>query len=247
MRTTTICVLFILAGFTLKAQDEAGNPFRPSKNNFSVEVNFKPFSSDAPISIDGFRGRLFLSNKLAIRVGCNFAMEKIYSETPVENNNTTYFNSDDERYTVLGVHTGVEYHFLNSKRFSPYVGIVVGYENETSKAVYEDLSMDGTSYPYTYRMVKTEVKNSWYYSSGSSGTYHERGYSMFSCNAVLGADFYLMKHLYMGIELGIGYNAMFYKEIEVTVDGVLDSKIPKAKETNSGIGVNNSIRLGFWF
>ncbi len=246
MKTISICVLFMLAGITVMAQGETPNQFRPSKNNFSVEVNFKPFNANTPISIDGFKGRLFLGNKLAIRLGCNFATRKIYQETPIEYNNTTYFNSDDERYTVLGVSSGVEYHFLKTQRFSPYAGLILGYENKTSKAVYEDVEPYNYGGTYTYKMITTESKNAWMLNS-TQGYYSERGYSKLSVNAVLGADFYLMKHLYMGIELGVGYNALLYKEIEITVDGSLDTKIPKGSENDFGINVNNAIRLGFWF
>jgi hypothetical protein len=246
MKTISMWIMLMCAGFALMAQDEAGNPFKPSKHNFSVEVNFKPFSSENPISIDGFRGRLFLNNKLAIRLGCNFATKKVYEETPVEYNNTTYYNSNDEKYTVAGVSTGAEYHFLDSKRFSPYVGLIVGYENKTSKAVYEDAQADYTGGTYTVKIVTTEFKNAWNYYGTQTG-FLERGYSKISCNAVLGADFYLMKHLYMGIELGLGYNALIYKEIEINVDGVLETKYPKAKENGFAISVNNAIRLGFWF
>jgi len=246
-RTTVLWVLLLFAGFTMMAQDETTNPFRPSKNNLSVEVNFKPFSSDAPISIDGLRGRLFLGNKIAIRLGCNFATKKLYHETPVEYNNTTYYNTDEEKYTVLGLSTGVEYHFLNSKRFSPYVGAIVGYENKTSKAIYEDIDPEYTGGAYSYKMTRTEVKNAWNQFTGTESYFEQRGYSSIACNFVLGADIYIMKHLYMGLELGIGYNALFYKNIEVTTDGILDRKIPKAKETGIGVNVNNAIRLGFWF
>ena len=147
---------------------------------------------------------------------------------------------------MLGVTPGVEYHFLNSKRFSPYVGVIAGYENKTSKGVYEDVQQIFTGGTLTYKMAKTETKNAW---NGTSalGTYNERGYSKLSFNAVLGADFYIMKHLYMGLELGVGYNILVYKEIEVSIDGSLDTKIPKAKENDFGVNVNNAIRLGFWF
>jgi len=247
MKKTTIWVLFMLAGFILMAQDEATDRFRPSKNNFSAEVNFKPFSSEAPISIDGFRGRLFLSNKLAIRIGCNFATKKIHDETPFVYNNTVYYNTRDERYTVAGVNTGIEYHFLNSKRFSPYVGVIIGFENKSSKAVYDDVEPDYYSGTNIYKTVTTEYKNAWRYYSGTQTNLIERGYTRISGNIVLGGDIYLMKHLYMGLELGLGYNSLVYKEVEITGEGTLATKFPKAKDNGFSINVNNSIRLGFWF
>ena len=246
MKTITFWVLFLFAGSLVMAQHDTISRLRPSKNNVSVEVNFIPFSSDAPISIDGFRGRFFLNDKLAIRVGCNIATKKTYRELPTIYGSNTYLNSYDERYTTLGVTSGVEYHFLKSRRFSPYAGIVIGYENKTSRGVYNNATMVGSGSTYSYAMVKTEVANAWEVSSGSGG-YAERGYSSFSGNLVLGADFYIIKHLYFGLELGIGYTSLVNKEIVVNVDGSLSTKVPKATESDFGINVNNAIRLGFWF
>jgi len=243
MKTTAFWLLFLFTGFTMMAQVDSVKTFRPGKYNFSAEVNFKPFSADAPISINGFRGRLFLGNKLAVRLGCNFAMKKTYDEYPAGYGMGTFINSDDERYTVIGISSGLEYHFLNSKRFSPYAGVSIGFENKSSKGVYEDADYSGTS----YQMVETEIKNAWGYYTGGSSNYLERGYTSIATNLVLGADVYIIKHLYLGLELGLGYNAIFYKKIEVTVDGNVSSTIPKAKESDFGINVNNSIRLGFWF
>jgi hypothetical protein len=254
MKKTTFLAIFLIICLGSMAQEEKTIQYRPAKKNFTVEVNFKPFNAETPITIDGFRGRLFLGNKIAIRAGFNFDYKKKYNETPVKENNTLYYNTADERYTVLGLTTGIEYHFLNSKRFSPYIGFIIGYENKTSKSEYNEVNYYG--YPSDYRMDKTEIKNSWYETYivyDGSGYYSlvtqlsERGYSRFSGNVVLGPDFYLFPHFYMGLELGAGYNALVYKAAEVDINGVFDKKYPKSTETSVGINLNNAIRVGFWF
>jgi hypothetical protein len=252
MKTKAALLILLLAAWQgLAAQDENQEPFRPSRNNFTVEVNFKPFNAENPVFIDGFRGRFFLNDKLAIRTGVNVEYRKIYNETPETHDNVVYYNSTDQRSTTLGVTTGIEYHFLKTKRFSPYGGIIVGYENRSSKGTYQNVD-----YSYNgYVIDKTDLTNAWYETVYiESGGYYittqvlaQRGYSKLSANAVLGADFYILRHVYLGIELGFGYNAYFYKEVDVKVNGVFYQKYPKANESSVGFNVNNALRLGFWF
>lgn len=252
MKKTTILIFFVGLCLGTMAQDDQAKQFRPSKNNITLEVNVNPFSSGKSIFINGFRGRLFLNNKLAIRTGFNVDYRKTHNEMPEPHNNVIYYNTSDESYTTLGLNTGVEYHFLKTAWFSPYFGIIVGYENKTSKSTYNEVNYDYTS----YTMDKTEIQNGWnlsylidlgggYYQTVTGLT--ERGYSKLSANAVMGADFYPCSHLYLGLEIGLGYNAILYKVADVKVNGVFDKKYPKATENTIGINFNNAIRVGFWF
>ncbi|MCX6252781.1 MAG: hypothetical protein NTX61_18760 [Bacteroidetes bacterium] len=253
MRKTAIFSLFILMSAGLMAQSGDTNQFRPSKGNFSVEVNFRPFSTESPIGIDGFRGRYFLGNKLAIRTGFNIGYKKRHNEQPETMNGSIYYTTTDEKYTILGLNTGIEYHFYNSKRFSPYIGLIIGYENETSSSSYEDLNSGSGS---GITIDKTDITNAWmetsliqYYDGyyGILTQMVQRGYSKLSANAVVGADFYLFRHFYMGLELGVGYNTLFYKEVTFNVNGVFKMKYPNASDSNIGLNLNNAIRVGFWF
>ena len=250
---------FIFTVFVF-GQNENENKYRPSKNNFSFEVDFMPFNFDKPINLNTFRGRFFFNEKIALRVGFNFKNKKNYSENPADLNNDDImmFNTIDEKYTVIGVNTGFEYHLLNSKRISPYIGIDFGFENKSSNATYEDV-IEQYNYPndYTYEIRKTEYENSWggsvYVYDPNTGYLYfheepiERAYTKFSVNAVLGADIYIIKHLYLGFEIGLGYNSITDKEVEVKVDGNLENKYPKGKDGFTGLNANNAIRLGVWF
>jgi hypothetical protein len=251
-----VILFLVVSGIVGIAQEDKSGSFIPSKNNFSFEVNFTPFNADAPIDISGFNSRLFLTDKLALRMGFNFDMGKNYEEMPYETSDALYYESTEESYTTIGVNTGIEYHFLDSKRVSPYIGAIIGFEDMTSKSVYKELYSAYNGMEYTYLIRTTEAENMWLdeviYYDPETGYYifeemSHRGYLKISGMAVLGADVYIVKHFYMGVELGLGINATTYKEITVTIDGDPEPGIPKAKETNFGLNVNNAIRLGFWF
>ncbi|MCD4771909.1 MAG: hypothetical protein K8R41_00845 [Bacteroidales bacterium] len=259
MKTSVLFFLVFIFSASLFAQEQDNKIFKPSKDNFSIEVDFTPFNFDTPINLNGFRGRFFYNDKLAQRVGLNFDTKKNYVEYPAQLNNddVIMFNTIDEKYFVFGISTGLEYHFLNSKRISPYIGFDFGFKSKSSNATYEDV-IESYNYPndYSYEIRKTEIKNSW---QGSSYVYNpqtgyytlthepiERAYTKISVNTIMGVDIYVTKHLYLGFEIGLGYNSTSKKEVEIKVDEKIENKYPKGKDNNMGFNVNNAIRLGIW-
>nr|NQU92353.1 outer membrane beta-barrel protein [Bacteroidota bacterium] len=260
MKTKLFFFLLFLLSVSLMAQtEEQADKINPQKGNFAIELDFLPFSDNGPIDLKAFRGRVFLKENFALRTGFNFDYKKSTDEIPrtfmVDGNSIMLMDKEEKSYTILGVDLGLEYHLLDSKRVSPYVGIEIGYENKASK--YSDEVNHVDYYPYTHDIVKTEIENAWktlsvmYYDQWGqpyfSKTIGERAYSSFKVNLVAGADVYLFKHLYMGVELGLGMDLKKYKEATIKADGVLTSKYPEIKDNNIGLNFNNAIRLGFWF
>lgn len=258
-RLTLLLTLSFIALFAY-TQNEPENFLRPSKNNFSIEVDFMPFNFDGPIGLNSFRGRFFFNDKLALRTGFNFDNKKNVYETPANTpDDIKLFNEYEEKYNMYGINTGIEFHILNSKRISPYIGFDISFENKSSSALYKEYFIE-YNYPYNdYDITQqtTEITNAWegdisYYIDQWGNIIYvyeisERAYRSFGFNAVLGTDIYIVKHLYLGFELGVGYNTIKYKEIEVNVDNALDERYPESTENKIGLNVKNAIRLGFWF
>ena len=86
----------------------------------------------------------------------------------------------------------------------------------------------------------------------------ERAFSSYGLNLLLGTDVFIYKNLYMGFELGIGYEMIKYKQIQLEIkdsgetdpESIKDniSTYPSSKTSDVGFYYNNSIRLGvcFW-
>lgn len=251
-----LSTIFLFSILVNAQEDDQQKMLKPSKGNYSFELDFLPFSSNGPINLNAFRGRYFINDKLALNVNFNFDHKKYHDETPVSYQNTLVFNTDDGKYSVFGLGTGIEYHFLNAHRISPYVGVNIAYEIKRSN--YEGVENSYQSNPNSGIVeTKIEIENAWRvydiagYNSNGYPYYryfmNERAYNSIKANIVLGADVYLIKHLYMGVELGLGFNSIKYKEVIVKEDGNLDTKYPKAKDFTFGLIFNNAVRLGFWF
>lgn len=252
-----LSTIFLFSFLSNAQEDSQKKTVKPSKGNFSFELDFLPFSSNGPINLNAFRGRYFINDKLALNVNVNFDFKKYHDERPVSYQNALVFNTDDGKYSVFGLGTGLEYHFLNAHRISPYIGVNIAYEIKRSK--YEGIENHYQTYPNTGILVetKTEIENSWrvydivgYNTSGYpyyGYIMEERAYNSIKANIVLGADVYLIKHLYMGVELGLGVNSLKYKEVVVKEDGNFDIKYPETTDLTFGLIFNNAVRLGFWF
>ena len=254
---TLVIVLFTLSGFT--QSDNETPKFRPTKGNFSLELDFLPFSENGPIDLQSFQSRYFLSPQLALRTGFNFDRVKNTDEIPrvyqMNGNDIMKFDKYEMDYTLYGITAGIAWHFFQDSRVSPYAGIDIGYEGKSAK--YND-EINNYDYGYPsgeFKVVKTEIENGWgigelVYDQWGNLVYtfavNNRAYNAFKANLVAGTDIYIMKHFYAGLELGFGLTTIKYQEVTVKQDEVITLKFPEKTSSTFGLNFNNAIRIGFW-
>lgn len=223
-KVTFITLAFVLFAFAIaNAQEET---LKPAAGDFTAEVEFRPFSA-SPINLTYFRGRYFTSNDFAIRTGVN-----IYYKRQKDEPND---GKDESKQSTLlfGIYPGIEKHFGDMKRLSPYIGGELGIAFKTSKDTYT--SKSGSS------VVETVYKGVW--SDGS-----ERGYFSLGLNFLVGTDFYISKKLFMGIEMGFGMQTMTDSEVTIEETGYPDETYAeKANAMEIGVNFNSAIRLGYSF
>ena len=222
-----ILVLMILwAGFGI-AQDKE---FKPTKGNLALEVNFTPLSA-SPIGLNYLKGRYFFADNVVLRLGLDIRLHSNKSE-PINSNNPNVNDESKMSYSQFGLMPGIEKHFGNWERFSPYIGAEIGFTSKSSKSTYTDNDPPVTT---------TEYKGAW----DGSGT--QRGFTSFGFNILAGADFYFTKKIYLGAEIGFGYVATTFKEIEATMGNTTSVVDPKENASDVGFNYNPAIRLGFCF
>jgi hypothetical protein len=138
----------------------------------------------------------------------------------------------------LSLMSGIEKHFTGTKRLSPYVGGELSILGSFSSSSVKDVG------------TKVTTKNSGSFFDGSN-----RSMFGFGLNALIGTDFYVSKHLYLGIEAGYGVtiNKMLKNVKTVIVDGgvtttsTIDGSNKFSLGTNLGTNLNGGIRVGFVF
>lgn len=225
MKKQLLFISFTLFLFLVTNAQEK-ETLKPGSGNFTAEVEFRPLSAN-PINLSYFRGRYFTSDDFAVRTGINIYFKK-QKEEPNEG------QDESKQSTFLfGVYPGIEKHFGNMRRLSPYLGGEVGITYKTSKDVYTNNS--GNS------MTETTYTGAW--SDGS-----ERGYFSLGLNFILGTDFYISQKFFMGIEMGFGLQSVTDSEVTMEQTGQQEQKVAeKSNIMEVGVNFNSAIRLGYSF
>jgi len=236
----------------------------PSKNNFAVELNFKPFGENV-ISFNQLQFKYRVADNVALRLGLALNNNKLKQTDDDYPDTEQQKYTGKENYTKFGVLPGIEYHFLKKSKISPYIGAEISFFKNIVNSHYRDYTYGSYYNPtgnYDTRYIPVEVdidgatrtiSQGYYqtpngYYSYISTEYTNRAYTSYGGHLLLGCDFYFMPNLYVGLEAGLGYDHTKYKKITVSVDNQANPEIiPSYTETNSGFYYNSALRLGFWF
>ena len=237
------------------AQD---NPTIPSKNAFMVELNFKPFGENI-ISFNQLQVKCRVNDQVALRLGLAFDQRKLDLPGDDYHSSEPRKVSGNEKTTNFGFLPGIEFHFLKDSKISPYWGFELSFLNQSVKSHYKDFKQVGSQEGVNYIPVEVDIDGAtrkittdYIYIGGYYSytyiDYSERAYTSFGGNLLLGCDYYFMRHLYVGVEAGLGYHNMKYKKVTMEVsDQVNPTILPSYTTGKFGFYCNSALRLGFWF
>jgi hypothetical protein len=223
MKNILSSLIFTCIAFVSFSQDSLKViTYKPVAKSFTAEVNFNPFSS-SPISINYLRFRTFVTERQAFRMGFSIGLR---NQKAIENVTQSSFE--------ISLRPGYEWHFVGTERLSPYVGLDA------------DLTIKSSSFSddrdAATRGSVRSISGAW----DTNGT--ERGFTRFGANFLIGADYYLIKHLYLGLEIGYGFQVSNSADISVTPFSGSSPQPNKGGSTfQLGSNFNSSLRLGFVF
>ena len=179
---------------------------------------------------------------------------------------------------------GVEFHKGVSERLSVYYGAYLDFTLNSKKGSIEATpgsmtDATGTSSAWT-GSAKQEVKGGWYGASSPATVTFDpltqtytganvnanAGFTRIGLFGVIGADYYITKALYLGVEAGWGFSNTKQKAIETTTSGSIgggkaagaaEPEKTSFSDKNDGKEggkkfvitptVNAAFRFGFWF
>lgn len=179
----------------------------------NLEVNFAPLGGN-PIGMDGIRLRLFNADGTgAVRVriglgGTNDVTVRSQSEV-VPNTSKTVVPElyDTKKSFNFSIRPGYEIHFEGTDRLSPYVGaeLLFATGSETLTKEFHGASTTADN--------NIEAASKW----STWEAERKRGTTTFGLNAVAGFDFYFVDNLYLGAEIGFGFQNKKHKDQEITL------------------------------
>lgn len=212
----------LLATAGVQAQEQETTTYGPQAGSFGVELNFNPFSGGDVFTTQGIKMRGFLNENMAIRgtleLGLDGDKNGIYNGAELHSTQKTSL-------FVFGLTPGFEYHFAHFKRGSVYAGAEIGFNvgSMSESTTYED--------------------NDYGTDTNSKG-------SIFGFNvaAITGIDVYLTQNLYLGAELGLGYQMNKVTPNKTTTTGP-DTTTDNSFQASSYFGFlcEPTFRLGWTF
>ncbi|HEY0029758.1 MAG TPA: DUF3575 domain-containing protein [Bacteroidia bacterium] len=238
---TTTALLFSACAF-ITAQE--ATDFKPAAGANNLELNFVPLNGK-PIQLTYIRYRRFLSETTAFRLGIGLSYSSSKADSVFNSNvtaNTTV--SSDYKKTQFGwnIKPGFEKHFAGTNRLSPYMGVELDLAGQSTKEV----NPTGIDAQDGFFIVTDKNKN-------------KGGFFRAGVNLVAGFDCYITKHLYLGTELGFGFQMVKYSDYKMTTsypasvttvptpDPGNPNPVSQGREMNIGPNFNSAIRLGFIF
>lgn len=222
----------------------------PAQGTMMFEVNLKPFSGDEVISINQFQAKYRLSEQTALRLGVfidNQTQKQSKEDYDVKEKQP--FTTDEKSF-VWGILPGIEYHFLKNSKISPYCGVELRYFKQNSSSVYEKYEYQyiGSS-SSNYQYIKYDVDGGWISSlSGNNISLGQRAFHSYGANLLLGTDFYFIKNMYFGFEVGLSYQQIKFEKASISITNQIEKvTTPSYRSSVLNFYSNSAIRLGVWF
>jgi hypothetical protein len=203
----------------------------------NLEVNFAPLGG-SPIGMDGIRLRLFNADGTgAVRVriglgGTNDVTVRAQSMTVANTAKTVIPELYDTKKSFnFSIRPGYEIHFEGTDRLSPYVGAELLFATGSETLIKE---FHGASTTADNNLEAAAKWSTW-------EAERKRGTTTFGLNAVAGFDYYFVDNLYLGAEIGFGFQTKKHKDQEITVsnDHYLYSAAAQADEDFDYAGVED--------
>jgi len=230
----------------------------PAAKAVMFELNFNPMGGTGVFSFDNMQGKYWLNNSTVLRLGLGFTSKSNGVADSDYDSKEQYKPNVNEKTSMFTFKPGIELRLLKNSIVSPYVGLELMYKNKSTNADYKEYtqSTDYNTQKTIYTFVETKIDGSWRSYVTSNGTYpyttisysNERAFSTFGTNLLLGSDFYFVKNMYFGFEVGLGYQSTLYDKIVVDVStNVNKTTSPSYSTSNVAFYYNSAIRLGVWF
>ncbi len=209
----SLLVIAILAISISGSVQGQTSEYKPVKKTITAEVGVTGglFNTNYVLNEGILRFRYFIKNDLAFRLGLGIGSTNVESTNVVVSpapSTTTTTKTSSRTFNL-----GIEKHFMGSDRLSTYVGadFLIGFNGASINAA----TADGT---FSNIDGATSL-------AGAS-----RAGSSFGLRIVTGADYYIAKKLYLGVEVGLGYTS-----------GKLDAVNQSTKVTPTGSVVDNGL------
>lgn len=181
-----------LAGvFAFAANAYAQDSYAPESGDFSLEVQFNPFSTDfTTFRIDQLKARWYVTDNDAIRIGLGFGVSNKKNISDPEEASDVWNKTQTGTFSI---DLGYERNVYSYKRVNLYAGAGISF------ALARNTTTTQSEYTMGYTDDMDPIKEIHSVKSYNEGD----SYNAFYAKAFTGVDFFVYKGLYLGAELGL--------------------------------------------
>lgn len=233
MKKVLLFLGMAVCGVAAQAQD-----FKPTKGDVTTEFGLTGGINNTNFNLnDGaalLRFRYFNTESVAYRLGFNVSAvndkTNAYGTGANEGKKGTFTNKE----TNVLINLGIEKHFAGTERLSPYAGGDILFGTGSRKTTADNTTALGAAYA---DKTNVEVKGPGYVSAGVRG--------------IVGADYYIAKRLYLGVEAGFGF--LYEHEGKTKINSTINDVNTKTESKSAGSSytikpsVITGVRVGFAF
>ncbi|MGM0581153.1 MAG: hypothetical protein ACQETL_10765 [Bacteroidota bacterium] len=181
-----------------ESAEESSSGGMAGTGDLLFEVTGTPFNGSSLLNFSEFRGRYFLAEVMAIRIGMTMDLNNNQPRPDLVYNESYY-----------GIMPGFEYHLDNDGSFRSYAAadLMFGQRIASSKSSTGPTTIGATAYDYNNDIV--------------SG----RGYLEFGGRLSVGAEYHFNSRFYIGGEIGFQYAYRMNDEVFVNGESVQKSTV----------------------
>ena len=253
-------ILFLISVFKFSYSQNASFNVEhaPQQEDICIETSFATKYNDFEWVLPTLRGKYYLTSNIALRAAFlysyasnNFEEQGDFTH---EGNDTVVWNTYSMNYHKFHLQGGIEVRLQIQDRLSPYLGVDFGFERKSSE--YDAKEHKKSMEEQVLYLESTSVENAWLIKKLDIKqkpipmiitTIEERAYNSLTINLFLGLDFYLVKHLYAGFELGFLLEHRSYLDGIIWQNGEVQTEYSSIHDIESGFNLRNLLRIGFWF
>ncbi len=230
MKKTIICAALVcLAGFTYAQKPTAGDV------TGDVELRLQTGGDYVKVLSPNLNARYFLKDDMALRLSLGVSTSSTSQDYTENADGTGGTGTVETSGSNFGIGVGIEKHFAGTDKLSPYVGAGISFSTGSSSE--------------TWTNAEQNTSGSYGYAAATTAKFDDSN-SSFGIAVNAGADYYFTNSIYLGIEVGFGFetNSTGDSKGTYTSGGTTSTFLSKGGSSSGiSIGANSGLRLGFCF
>jgi hypothetical protein len=231
MKKVLLTAAAVMTFGLMSAQEETTSAYKPVKGTIATEVALVGGLNNANFDLNSgaLKFRYFLKDDMALRLGLGLNSNK--TET-VDNSTPTNIETTIRKNSNTLLNLGIEKHFAGSERLSTYAGadLLIGFNG----ASYEE-----TSNGYSYEEDANDT-----FGNNNNGNFAG---TSFGLGLFTGADYYITKKVFLGVEAGLNFMSEKAKDNTITETGNQPVTVTGGKSGGFSTNVVGGVRIGFQF